>query len=135
MSIRYVRPGIQGELRDPFDSDELIVKSLLTVAAFVALADGQVHMVERQGAVHYIDGRQLAPTISRQRVAAFFDERAQRFENADAADLTIEGLRPMAALSLTSDVNKLAELVAAADRHIDRQEARALGLIRLMTTS
>jgi tellurite resistance protein len=134
MPIRYIRPSIQGDLRNPFDSDELIVKALLTAAAFVALADGQVHVVEREAAVHYIDRRQLATTISRQRVAAFFDERAQRFEDADAADLIAEGLRPVAALSLTSDVIALAELVAAADRHVDRNEARVIGLIRLITT-
>ena len=40
MAIHYIRPDIRGELRDPFDCDEQIVKALVTVGAFVALADG-----------------------------------------------------------------------------------------------
>ena len=39
MAIHSVRPDISGEFRNPFDCDELIVKALVTVSAFVALAD------------------------------------------------------------------------------------------------
>ena len=64
MAIHYIRPDIRGELRDPFDCDEQIVKALVTVGAFVALADGRVDAIEREEAVNYIDRQRLAPTIS-----------------------------------------------------------------------
>jgi hypothetical protein len=76
MPIQYIRPNIPGHIRDPFDCDELAVKALTTIGAFVALADGRVEASERDEAVDYIDGRQVAPTVSRQRIAEFFDERA-----------------------------------------------------------
>jgi tellurite resistance protein len=133
MAIHYVRPDISAELRDPFDCDEQVVKSLITVAAFVALADGGLDAIERDEAVNYIDRRQLAPTISRQRIAEFFDARAQHLENRDFADLIAEALRPIAALSLTFDVVRIAEQVAAADRHIDPNEAQVISLIRLIS--
>ena len=133
MAIHYVRPDISAELRDPFDCDEQVVKSLITVAAFVALADGRLDAIERDEAVNYIDRRHLAPTISRQRIAEFFDAHAQHLENRDFADLIAEALRPIAALSLTFDVVRIAEQVAAADRHIDANEAHVIGLIRLIS--
>ena len=82
--------------------------------------------------MHYIDGRQIAPTISRQRIAEFFEERARRLHDADFADLIVDGLRPVAALSLSSEVIRLAERVAAADRHIDSKEAQIIALMRLI---
>src|SRR6516225_4838105 len=133
MAIHYIRPDISAELRDPFDCDEQVVKSLITVAAFVALADGRLDAIERDEAVNYIDRRHLAPTISRQRIAEFFDARAQHLENRDFADLIAEALRPIAALSLTFDVVRIAELVAAADRHLDPNEAQVVSLIRLIS--
>ena len=69
MAIYYIRPNLAGELRDPFDCDEQVVKALVTVGAFVALADGLVDAIERDEAVNYIDRQRLAPTISRERIA------------------------------------------------------------------
>jgi tellurite resistance protein len=132
MVIHYIRPDIPGGLRDPFDCDEQVVTTLVTVGAFVALADGHVDEIERDEAVNYIDRRGLAPTISRQRIAEFFDARARHLENRDFADLIVDALRPMAALSLTFDVIRIAELVAAADRHVDPNEERMVRLIRLI---
>jgi len=132
MSIRLIRPHILGELRDPFDCDEQVVKALVTAGAFVALADGSLDTIERHEAVNYIDRQRLAPTISRQRVGDFFDACAQHLEDRDFADLIAEALRPVAALSLTFDVVRIAELVAAADRHVDPNEAQVIRLIRLM---
>jgi tellurite resistance protein len=126
MAIHYIRPDIRGELRDPFDCDEQVVKALVTVGAFVALADGRLDASEREEAVNYVDRQRLAPTISRQRIAEFFDARAQHLEDRDFADLIAEALRPVAALSLTSDVVRIAELVAAADRHVDPNEAQVI---------
>ncbi|MGB8632584.1 MAG: TerB family tellurite resistance protein [Xanthobacteraceae bacterium] len=132
MPVHYIRPDIPGGLRDPFDFDEQVVKALVTVGAFVALADGHIDRVERDEAVNYIDRRGLAPTISRQRIAEFFDARARHLEDTDFADLIAEALRPVAALSLTFDVIRIAELVAAADRHVDPNEEQIVRLIRLI---
>jgi len=137
MAIHYIRPDISGELRDPFNCDEQVVKAIVTVGAFVALADGHVDEIERDEAVNYIDRRGLAPTISRQRIAEFCDAHARHLEDRDFADLIAEALRPVTALSLTFDVIRIAELVAAADRHVDPNEEQMVGLIRLiaMTSS
>jgi tellurite resistance protein len=132
MAIHYIRPDISGELRDPFDCDEQVVKALVTVGAFVALADGRLDAIERDEAVNYVERQHLAPTLSRQRISEFFDACAQHLEGRDFADLIAEALRPVAALSLTFDVVRIAELVAAADRHIDPNEAQMIRLIRLM---
>ena len=133
MAIYTVRPDISGELCNPFDCDELIVKALVTVSAFVALADGRLDTVERDEAVNYIERQQLAPTISRERIAEFFDARARDLEDRDFADLIAEALRPVAALSLTFDVVRIAEQVAAADRRLDPNEAQVISLIRLIS--
>jgi tellurite resistance protein TerB len=135
MTIRLIRPDTLGELRDPFDCDEQAVKALVTVGAFVALADGRLAAIEREEAVNYIDRQRLAPTISRHRVGEFFEARAQHLEGRDFADLIAEALRPVAALSLTFDVVRIAELVAAADRHVDPNEAQVIRLIRLLVTT
>ena len=134
MAIRYIRPSISGELRDPFDCDEQAVKALVTVGAFVALADGRVEAIERDEAVRYIDRRRLAPTISQERIAEFFDDRARRLRDRDFADVIVEALRPAAALSLTFDAVRIAEVVAAADQRVDPNEAQMIRLIQLMTS-
>ncbi len=135
MAIYYIRPNLVGELRDPFDCDEKVVKSLVTVGAFVALADGRVEAIERDEAVNYIDRQQLAPTISRRRIADFFDVQALHLEGRDFGDLIVEALRPVAALSLTFDVIRIVELVAAADQHMDPNEAQVIRLIRLIAAT
>jgi len=133
MAIHCVRPAFPSEFRNPFDCDELIVKALVTVSAFVALADGRLDAIERDDAVNYIERQRLAPTISRERIAEFFDARARHLEDRDFADLIAEALRPVAALSLTFDVVRIAELVAAADRQLDPNEAQVVSLIGLIS--
>jgi tellurite resistance protein TerB len=135
MAIHYIRPDIRGELRDPFDCDERVVKALVTVGAFVALADGRLDAIERDEAVGYIDRQQLAPTISRRRIADFFDAQARHLEGREFGDLIVEALRPVAALSLAFDVVRIAELVAAADQHVDSNEAQVIRLIRLIAAT
>lgn len=132
MAIHSIRPEISGELRDPFDCDEQVVKALVTVGAFVALADGRVEAIERDEAVNYLDRQRLAPSISRPRIAAFFDARVRHLDDRDFADLIADALRPVAALALTVDVVRIAELVAAADRHVNADEAQVIALIRLI---
>jgi tellurite resistance protein len=133
MAIHCVRPDISGEFRNPFDCDELIVKAFVTVSAFVALADGRLDAIERDGAVNYIERQRLAPTISQERIAQFFDARARHLEDRDFADLIVEALRPVAALSLSVDVVRIAERVAEADGRLDPNEAQVIGLIRLIS--
>jgi tellurite resistance protein len=135
MAVYCIRPNVAGELRDPFDCDEQAVKALVTVGAFVALADGLVDAIERDEAVNYIDRQKLAPTISRPRIADFFDAQALHLEGRDFGDLIVEALRPVAALSLAFDVVRIAELVAAADQHIDPNEAQVIRLIRLIAAT
>ena len=135
MAVHYIRSNLTGELRDPFDCDEQVVKALVTVGAFAALADGRLDAVERDEAVGYIDRQQLAPTMSRRRIAEFFDAQARHLEGRDFADLIIEALRPVAALSLAFDVVRIAELVAAADQHVDPNEAQVIRLIRLLAVT
>jgi tellurite resistance protein TerB len=133
MPIHYIRSSISGELCDPFDCDEQAVKALVTVGAFVALADGRVQAIECDEAVRYIDRRRLAPTITQERIAEFFEDRARRLQDRDFADVIVEALRPAAAPSLTFDAVRIAELVAAADQHVDPNEAQVIRLIRLIT--
>jgi tellurite resistance protein len=132
MAIHYVRPNLARDPRDPFDCDEQVVKALVTVGAFVALADGRIDPIERDQAVDYVVDQALAPTMSRQRIAEFFDVCAQRVQDRDFADLIAEALRPVAALSLNCDVIRIAERVAAADRHVDPNETAVIRLMRLI---
>src|ERR1700751_433504 len=100
MAVHYIPPNLAGELRDPFDCDEQVVKTLVSVGAFVALADGRLDAIERDEGVGYIDRQQLAPTISRRRIADFFDAQAQRLEGRDFGNFMLKALRPEAPLSL-----------------------------------
>ena len=100
----------------------------------MALSDGRLDAIERDEAVNYIERQRLAPTIARERIAEFFDARARHLEDRDFADLIAEALRPVTALSLTFDVVRIAELVAAADRRLDPSEAQVVSLIRLVST-
>ena len=99
MPIHHFRSTISGELRAPFDCDEQALNALVTVGAFVALADGQVEVIERDEAVDYIHRRRLAPTISTQRIADFFNERVRHLQDRDFAELIVDALRPVAGLS------------------------------------
>ena len=105
------------------------------MGAFVALADGRLDAIERDEAVGYIDRQQLAPSISRRRIADFFDAQAHHLEGRNFGDLIVEALRPIAALSLAFDVVRIAELVAAADQHVDPNEAQVIRLIRLIAVT
>lgn len=134
MAMHDIGPGIGGEFREPFGCDEQIVNTLVTISAFVALADGRVDAIERDEAVNYIDRQRLAPTISRQRIAEVFDARTRHLEDRDFGSLVVEALRAVAALSLSFDVVRIAERVAAADRRVDPNEMQVIKLIRLFTT-
>ena len=130
MAFQFLR-STHGELTGPFDCDA--VNALVTAGAFVALADGRVQTVERDEVVHYIHRRRFAPT--RQHTIYLFDERARQLQEADFANVVLEALRPVPSMSLTSDVTRIAERVAAADGHVHPDEAQVIRLIRLLTMS
>lgn len=133
MAVHYAGSRLAGEGGDPFDCDDLVVTALVTVGAFVALADGRLEAVERDETVNYLDRRRLAPSSSPQRIADFFDARARQLEGRDFCGVIVEALRPVAALSLAFDVVRIAEAVAAADRHVDANEVQAIRLMRLVS--
>jgi len=120
---------------DPFDWHEQAVNALLVSGALVALADGRVDRNERDVAIDYIDQHQLAATMSRRHIAAKFGETVRCIEDRDFVDLVVDAFRPVPALSLTSDVLRIAELVAAADGQVLPIERGAIALIRLITTN
>jgi tellurite resistance protein TerB len=130
MAYQYFRSTHADELAGPFDCDA--VNALVTAGAFVALADGRVRTVERDEVVHYIHRRRSA---TRQHIAYLFDARVRQLQEADFANVVLEALRPVPTMSLTSDVTRIAERVAAADRHVHPDEAKVIRLIRLITMS
>jgi len=131
MANQYLRSTHADELAGTFDCDA--VNALVTAGAFVALADGRVQTVERDEVVHYIHRRRFAAT--REHITHLFDERARQLQEADFANVVLEALRPVSSMSLTSDVTRIAERVAAADRHVHPDEAKVIRLIRLITMS
>ena len=133
MPIQPFHPTITGELCAPFECDEQTLNALATVGAFVALADGQVEVIERDETVDYIHRRRLARTISTQRIADFFNERVRHLRDRNVAELIVDALRAVPCLSLGSDVIRIAERVAAADGHVHPDEARMIRLLRLIT--
>jgi tellurite resistance protein len=126
MFIQHIRAS------DLFDCDQQAMNALVTAGAFVAVADGRVASSERDEVTNYICGQRLAPTVSRQQIADLFDERVQRVRERDFADIVVEALRPVATLSLTSNVIGIAERVAAADKSVHPEEKRVIRLLRLI---
>ena len=133
MPTPYDRPDGSRELYQSFDCNERVVKTLITVAAFVALADGRLQTIERDEAVQYVSRHRLDSRITPQHIADLFEERARRLQDADFATLVLDAVRPVAGLSLTSDVTQIAERVAAADRYLHPSEVQVIRLIRLIT--
>jgi tellurite resistance protein len=124
-----------GELSNPFERDEQAMAALVTAGAFVALSDGRVDPIEREETVDYIDRHRLAPTISRQRLAEFFDGRVDRLQDRDFAELITESFRPVPRLSLACDVIRIAERIAAVDGRIHPNEVHVIALMRLILMS
>jgi tellurite resistance protein len=109
-----------------------VIQALLTAGALVALADGRVRAVEREVAVNYID-QQVLFLAPRSKIAEAFDRQARRLLKQDGPDVVMKALRPLAGSSSASLVLGIAERVAAADRHIHRNELSTLKLLRLIS--
>jgi len=135
MPMKYICLRQQGELANPFDRDEQAMTALVTAGVLVALADGRVDAVERHEVLDCIDRRRLAPAVSRQRVAEFFDGRVRQLEDRDFTDLIVEAFRPVTRLSLASEVIRIGERTAAADGRLHPCEVQVIALIRLLLMS
>jgi tellurite resistance protein TerB len=135
MPDKEIYPKTQHEIIDPSECAEQAIAALVTAGALVAIADRHVDAIEREAVIRFINDRRLVPTIAGPRIANLFDERARRLEQPDFANVTIEALRPVSALSLSADVIEIAERVAAVDRHMHSYELQAIKLIRLITMS
>ena len=112
--------------------DDEVMQALITTGAFVSLADGQVETCERDELVNFLVGGQLVPGMSKREIGEEFDHRVRRLRGGDKIAIVVEALRPLAGLSLSSVVVRIAELVAAADGHIHPNELMAIKLIRLV---
>jgi tellurite resistance protein len=132
MSVSYVRQTLAGKVHDQLGCEHDPIYALLTAGAFVAVADGCVDSAEREEAVHYID-QAITPKMAKARIAGLFDQCAQLLQERESADVVLEALRPVPALSLTSAIIEIAERVAAADGRVHSNEVQAIRLIRLIT--
>jgi tellurite resistance protein TerB len=132
MSARYIPKTFAAKIHDPFNSEHDPIYALLTAGAFVAVADGCVDSAEREEAVRYID-QAIMPKMAKARVAELFDQCAQLLQDRNFAEVVVEALRPVPALSLTPAVIEIAEWVAVADGTVHSNEVQAIRLIRLIT--
>lgn len=121
------------EITEPSSLQEQTAAALVIAGALVAVADRRVAAVEREEVIRFIRDRALAPHVSDARLAGLFDELAARLEQPDFANVVIDTLRPIADLSLASDLIDLSERVAAADEDVHPHEVQAIKLLRLLT--
>ncbi len=124
---------VEGEITEPFSLHEQAAAALVISGALVAVADRRVAAVERDEVIRFIRDRGLAPHLSEHRLAAMFDELAERLEQPDFANVVIDALRPVSNLSLSSHLIELSERVAAADDDVHPHEVQAIKLLRLLT--
>jgi|SRR6266550_5849303 tellurite resistance protein len=110
--------------------DEEVMQALLAAGMFVACADGQVTPVERDELLDFIDRQGFAPHSSRDDISETLDSLMRQLQAGDLLQITIELLRPVAGLSLSSVVVRTAERVAAADHEMHPAETEAIQVIR-----
>jgi tellurite resistance protein len=131
MSDRYLGQTHAGKVHNPSACEHDPIYALLIAGAFVAVADGSVDLAEREEAVRYID-QAIKPKISKARIAGLFEQCARLLQDRDCADVVLEALRTVPALSLTSAVIEIADRVAAADGVVHSNEAQAIRVMRLI---
>jgi tellurite resistance protein TerB len=132
MSVSDIASAMEGKFHDPFALDQDAINALITAGVFVAGADGRIDSAEREEAVRYIE-RAVKPRLGKRRIAEMFDERADRLQDRDFAEVIVKALRPVHGLSLTSAVIEIAERVAAADGRMHPSETQVIRLIGLIT--
>jgi acyl carrier protein len=120
--------------------DEQMLQALVTAGAFIAVADGQIQVVERDELIDFVTRQGFVPASSKQDVAEAFDSRVRQLDDSrvrqlDGRDMFIavfESVRPLAGMSLSSVVVRTAERVAHADRELHPSEIEALNVLRGM---
>jgi tellurite resistance protein len=116
--------------------DEEAMQALVAACAFMAVADGQVQLVERDELLNFVNREGLVPPTSRCDIGEMFDSRVRQLESARSFDAVAGALRPLAGSPLASAVVRSAERIAAADRDLHPSEVDALRFIRrVLTTS
>ena len=130
---KSIEGSIEGEITEPSGLHEQAAAALVIAGALVAVADRRVAAVEREEVVRFIRERALAPHIPEARLAAMFDELAERLEQPDFAYVVIDTLRPVSDLPLASHLIDISERVAAADEDVHPHEVQAIKLLRLLT--
>lgn len=130
--VEFSTPGMV-EITEPSSLQEQAAAALVIAGALVAVADRRVAAVEREEVIRFIRDRSLAPHVTDARLAALFDELAERLEQPDFANVVIDTLRPVADLPLSSHLIDLSERVAAADEDVHPHEVQAIKLLRLLT--
>jgi len=116
--------------------DEEAMQALVAAGAFMAFADGQVQLVERDELLNFVNREGLVPPTSRCDIGEMFDSRVRQLESGRSFNAVAGALRPMAGSPLASVVVRSAERIAAADGDLHRSEVEALRFIRrILTTS
>jgi len=114
-------------------ADYELMQALITVGAFVSLADGEVQTVERDELLNSLDQLHVAPTLCD--LGEVFERRVHQLIGGDEVHklkIIVSALRPLAGLSLSSVVVRTAERVAAADLHMHSGELKGIELIRFI---
>jgi hypothetical protein len=109
------------------------MQALITVGAFVSLADGEVQTVERDELLNFLEQLHVAPRLWG--LGEVFDHRVHQLIGGDEMQklkMIVSAPRPLAGLSLSSVVVRTAGRVAAADRHMHSGELKGIDLIRLI---
>ena len=116
--------------------DEEAMQALVAACAFMAVADGQVQLVERDELLNFVKREGLVSPTARCDIGEMFDSRVRQLESARSFDAVAGALRPMAGSPLASVLVRSAERIVAADRDLHPSEVDALRFIRrILTTS
>jgi tellurite resistance protein len=85
-NLRSITTPIERKLDRLNYRDDEMMHALVTAGALVAVADGQVHAVERGELVNFVDRRGFVSTISRHEIAETFDVRVRQLEERRSAE-------------------------------------------------
>ena len=116
-----------------WQGDDDLMQALITVGAFLSLADGEVQKVERDALLNFLDQLHVAPRLWD--LGEVFERRVHQLilgDDMQKLKIIVSALRPVAGLSLSSLVVPTAERVAAADRHMHSGELKGIELIRFI---
>jgi tellurite resistance protein len=110
--------------------EEDLMQALVAAGAFVALADGQVQLVERDELVRFLAARRVLKHTPKGDMSDGFDSRVRQFRRGNRIEAIVKALRPVSRLSMSTIVMRAAERVAAADRCMHDDEVLAIKFMR-----